>query len=134
MRKWTCVAVALAGLTGSGGVILAAVAAHLVPDLRLQTAAVFLLLHAASTLAVCALALVVSNRSGWFLGAAGLFFAGSLLLAGDLSLRALAGMKLFPMAAPLGGMILIFGWAFAALAGVMALQLPCGKSHSGWTT
>ena len=122
MRKWACAAAAVAGLTGAGGIILAAAAAHGVPDPRIQTAANFLLLHAAATLAVCGLALAVPRRGIWFLGAAGLLLSGSLLFGGDLSARALAGTRLFPMAAPLGGTLLIFGWAWVTLAALMVMR------------
>ena len=122
MRKWACAAAAVAGLTGAGGIILAAAAAHGVPDPRLQTAANFLLLHAAATLAVCGLALAVPRRGIWFLGAAGLLLSGSLLFGGDLSARALAGTRLFPMAAPLGGTLLIFGWAWVTLAALIVTR------------
>jgi uncharacterized membrane protein YgdD (TMEM256/DUF423 family) len=122
MRKWACAAAAVAGLTGAGGIILAAAAAHGVPDPRLQTAANFLLLHAAATLAVCGLALAVPRRGIWFLGAAGLLLSGSLLFGGDLSARALAGTRLFPMAAPLGGTLLIFGWAWVTLAALIVMR------------
>jgi len=122
MRKWACAAAAVAGLTGAGGIILAAAAAHGVPDPRLQTAANLLLLHAAATLAVCGLALAVPRRGIWFLGAAGLLLSGSLLFGGDLSARALAGTRLFPMAAPLGGTLLIFGWAWVTLAALIVMR------------
>lgn len=127
MRKWACAAAAAAGLTGAGGIILAAAAAHGVPDPRLQTAANFLLLHAAATLALCGLALAVPRRGIWFLGAAGFFLSGSLLFGGDLAARALAGTRLFPMAAPLGGTILIFGWALVTLAALIVM----GQSRNG---
>jgi uncharacterized membrane protein YgdD (TMEM256/DUF423 family) len=45
---------------------------------------------------------------------------GPTLFAGDVSARALIGHRLFPMAAPTGGTILIAAWlalAIAALAG-----------------
>ena len=122
MRKWACAAAAAAGLAGAGGVILAAAAAHGVPDPRLQTAANFLLLHAAATLAVCGLALAVPQRGIWFLGAAGLFLSGSLVFSGDLSARALAGTRLFPMAAPLGGTLVILGWALVTLAALIVIR------------
>ncbi len=70
LRKWACAAAALAGVTGAGGIILAAIAAHDVPDQRLQTAANFMLLHAAATLGVCGLSVAVPQRGVWFLGPA----------------------------------------------------------------
>jgi uncharacterized membrane protein YgdD (TMEM256/DUF423 family) len=122
IRKWACAATATAGLTGAGGLFLAAAAAHGVPDPRLQTATNFMMLHAAATLAVWGLALAVPQRGIWFLGAAGLLLSGSLLLGGDLSARAVAGTRLFPMAAPLGGTLLIFGWALVTLAALIVMR------------
>lgn len=124
MRKWLSVAVALAGVAGGGGVILAAVAAHSVPDERLQIAAGFLLLHAAAAIAVCGLALALACRAAWFLCAAALFLSGGLLFGGDLSARALIGTRLFPMAAPLGGTALILGWVVVVLAALATLRSP----------
>ncbi|MGH6869751.1 MAG: DUF423 domain-containing protein [Methylocella sp.] len=122
MRKWAGATAAAAGLTGACGIILAAAAAHDVPDPRLQTAANFLILHAAATLAVCGLAVAVPQRGVWFLGAAGLFLSGSLLFGGDLSARALAGTRLFPMAAPLGGTLLFLGWVSVTLAALIVMR------------
>ncbi len=49
--------------------------------------------------------------------AVGGWLLGSLLFAGDIALRALAGQRLFPMAAPTGGSLLIAAWlAFAVAA------------------
>ncbi|MGQ0445192.1 MAG: DUF423 domain-containing protein [Beijerinckiaceae bacterium] len=127
MRKWACAAAAVAGLTGAGGIMLAAAAAHGVPDARLQTAANLLLLHAAAALAVCGVALAVPRRGIWFLGAAGLFLAGSLLFGGELSARVFTGTSLFPMAAPLGGTLLIFGWALVTLAALAATRQSSDK-------
>jgi uncharacterized membrane protein YgdD (TMEM256/DUF423 family) len=126
MRKWACAAAAAAGLTGLGGIILAAAAAHGVPDARLQTAANLLMLHATATLAVCGLALAVPRRGIWFLGAAALFLSGSLLFGGDLSARVFAGTRLFPMAAPVGGTLLIFGWAFVTVAALIVMRQSRG--------
>ena len=124
MHKWACAVAALAGMTGAGGITLAAVAAHLVSDPMLQTAAEFLVLHATAMLALSGLALAAPQRGSWLLGAAGLFLCGSLLLGGDLSARALSGARLFPMAAPLGGALLTIGWAFVALAALIMLRPP----------
>jgi len=111
--------IALAGLMGAGGVILAAAGAHAVPGAGLDSAAYMLLFHAAAVLGGSALfqqgvlwrplALVV--LAAWVLGAA--------LFSGDIALRAFAGHRLFAFAAPSGGMILIAAWlglAGAALA------------------
>ncbi|HMF07452.1 MAG TPA: DUF423 domain-containing protein [Methylocella sp.] len=127
MRKWVCAVCALAGLTGAGGMILSAASAHLLPDARLQTSANLMLLHAVAALALCSLALAAPRRGIWFASAAGALLSGSLLFACDMTLRAMVGARLFPMAAPLGGSLLIFGWIVTALAAVVALR----ASHNG---
>lgn len=123
-------AAALAGLTGAAGVILEAIAAHAYPDERLHTAAHFMLFHAVAALAVSGLAAAVL-RGSWFLIPAGLFLLGSVLFGGDLAARVLAGGRLFPMAAPLGGILLILGWVSVTLAAVFALrQTVAGKTDN----
>jgi uncharacterized membrane protein YgdD (TMEM256/DUF423 family) len=113
--------VALAGLIGAAGVILAAAGAHAAPNAGLDSAAYLLLFHAAAVLGGAALtqqgllwrplALVV--LIAWIAGAA--------LFSGDVALRAFAGHRLFPMAAPAGGVILIAAWLglFAAAIGAL---------------
>jgi uncharacterized membrane protein YgdD (TMEM256/DUF423 family) len=120
VRRLAFAAAALAGIAGALGVALAAASAHLTSDPRLEKAAFFLLFHAASALGSCALALAAPARPRWFIVAAACLLGGSLLFAGDLSLRTLAGAKLFPMAAPIGGLVLIGGWILTAAAGIAA--------------
>lgn len=127
IRKWVCAFAALAGLTGAGGMILSAANAHLVTDPRLNTAADLMLLHAVAALALCSLALAAPRRGMWFAGAAGTLLSGCLLFACDMMLRAVFGTRLFPMAAPLGGLLLILGWMIAAFSAAVALW----PSHTG---
>jgi uncharacterized membrane protein YgdD (TMEM256/DUF423 family) len=107
--------------------ILSAANAHLLPDTRLQTAANLMLLHAVAALALCSLALVAPRRGIWIAGAAGMLLSGCLVFACDMTLRAMVGARLFPMAAPLGGSLLILGWIIASLSAGVALW----PSHSG---
>ena len=110
----------LAALYGACGVILAAAAAHAAPGAGLDSAAYLLLFHAVAVLGGAALVqqgllwrtLAVLALAAWLLGA-GLF-------AGDVALRAFAGHRLFPMAAPSGGIILIAGWLALAAAAIGA--------------
>ncbi len=120
-QKTALVFAVLAGLWGGAGVILAAVEAHVSSGPLLSTASDFLLLHAVAVLALAALALAAPRRGGWLLGAAALFLLGSLLFCGDLTFRTLLGAGLFPMAAPVGGTILILGWASVVAAAIAAL-------------
>lgn len=114
--------IALAGLMGAAGVVLAAAGAHVAPGSGLDSAAYMLLFHAAAVLGGAALmqqgvlwrSLALAVLAAWVLGSA--------LFSGDVALRAFAGHRLFPMAAPSGGMILIAAWlalAAAALAATM---------------
>lgn len=114
------VMVALASLAGLAGVAVSARAAHGPGGTLLDTAARFLLVHAAVLLAVAALwGGTLAPRLG---GAAGLVLAlGLALFCGDLIRRALAESALFPMAAPAGGVLLLLGWA---LIGVAAMVGP----------
>ncbi len=121
MRKWICALVALAGLTGTGGMILSAAVAHLLPDIRLQRAANLTLIHAVAALALCGLALLLPRRGGWFASAAGTLLTGSLIFACDMTLRAVHGARLFPMAAPIGGSLLILGWIIVTISAAAAL-------------
>jgi uncharacterized membrane protein YgdD (TMEM256/DUF423 family) len=114
--------IALAGLMGAGGVVLAAAAAHVAPGSGLDSAAYMLLFHAAAVVGGAALlqqgalwrplALVV--LAAWVLGAA--------LFSGDIAMRAFAAHRLFPMAAPSGGFILIAAW-LALMASAIAAMI-----------
>ena len=110
----------LAALLGACGIILAAAAAHSAPGAGLDNAAYLLLFHATAVLGGAALAqqgllwrpLALLALAAWLLGAA--------LFAGDIALRAFASHRLFPMAAPSGGIILIVGWLAVAAAAIGA--------------
>jgi uncharacterized membrane protein YgdD (TMEM256/DUF423 family) len=113
---WTFLPLVLAGLMGAAGVVLAALAAHAAPGTGLDGASRMLLIHAVAILAVAALA--ASGRlwnAAAHLATAG-WIVGGVLFAGDIALRALTGHRLFPMAAPTGGTLLIAAWLIFALA------------------
>jgi uncharacterized membrane protein YgdD (TMEM256/DUF423 family) len=117
--------VMLAGLMGASGVILAAASVHVAPNAGLDSAAYMLLFHAAAVLGGAALTqqsllwrpLALAALIAWIIGTA--------LFSGDIALRALVGHRLFAMAAPAGGIILIAAWlALAAAAIGSLLQRP----------
>jgi uncharacterized membrane protein YgdD (TMEM256/DUF423 family) len=110
------VVVALAGLAGLLGVAAAAAASHVTGGGSLAIASNFLLFHAAALFGLVALsgAGVVAPRPARI--AAALLLAGTILFCGDLALRALAGMRLAPFVAPAGGILMMLGWAAAALS------------------
>jgi uncharacterized membrane protein YgdD (TMEM256/DUF423 family) len=111
----------LAALLGACGIMLAAAGAHAAPGAGLDSAAYMLLFHAAAMLGGAALAqqgllwrpLALLALACWIVGAA--------LFAGDIALRAFAGHRLFVMAAPAGGIILIVGWLVLAAAALGAV-------------
>ncbi len=113
--------IALAGLMGASGIVLAAAGAHVAPGSRLDSAAYMLLFHAASVLGGAALVqqgvlwrpLAIVVLAAWVLGA--------VLFSGDIALRAFTGHRLFPFAAPSGGCILIAAWLALAAAAVAAV-------------
>ena len=110
----------LAGLMGAAGVVLAAASAHGHPGSGLDSAGYLLLFHAAAVLGGTALLHqgLISRPIGFAALAA--FVAGAALFAGDVAARAYLGHRLFPMAAPSGGVILIAGWLVLALAALIA--------------
>ncbi|HEY4919408.1 MAG TPA: DUF423 domain-containing protein [Xanthobacteraceae bacterium] len=115
------VLIALAGVMGAAGVILLAAGAHAAPGAGLDSAGQVLLFHAAAVVALAsALHQGLLFRPLALAGAIG-FVAGAILFSGDIALRALAGHRLFPMAAPSGGIILIASWLAIAAAAVTAL-------------
>lgn len=98
------------GLLGAAGVALSAAAAHAGGG-NIATAANFLLFHAPAFLALGlfgSLAGRVLKAGGWII------LVGLLLFAGDLLARHYLGNRLFPMAAPTGGTLMIAGWLVTA--------------------
>jgi uncharacterized membrane protein YgdD (TMEM256/DUF423 family) len=95
---------------GASGIALAAAGAHVAAGSGLDSAAYLLLFHAAALLG--GLALTEQGFLHRYLGsvALGAWVLGAALFAGDIAMRAFAGHRLFPMAAPAGGTILIVGW------------------------
>jgi len=111
----------LAGLMGAGGVVLAAADAHATPGAGLAGAAYMLLFHAAALVGGAAVhAQGVLSRPLLFAVLIA-WIVGAVLFSGDVALRAFAGHRLFPMAAPTGGVILIAAWLGLAAAAVWAL-------------
>lgn len=121
MRKSILVLAALASLAGGASVVLMAVAAHGPAGPLLQTGANLLLPHALATLGAALAGLAVPRSFRWFLVAGWLLLLGSTIFCGDLAFRALAERRAFPMAAPLGGTLMILGWLQFAAAWVKVL-------------
>lgn len=113
--------IAVTGLMGAAGVILLAAGAHAAPGAGLDGAGQMLLFHAAAVLALAAaLHQGLVFRPLAIAVAIGLI-AGATLFSGDIAMRAFAGHRLFPLAAPTGGFILIASWLALGVAGVISL-------------
>jgi uncharacterized membrane protein YgdD (TMEM256/DUF423 family) len=111
----------LAGLMGASGVGLAAAAAHGTSAVGLDSAAYLLLFHGTAVLAIASLTRQELLWRPLGLVAMACFVAGGALFAGDASMRAFAGHRLFAMAAPTGGTLLILGWLVLTAAAVVAM-------------
>src|SRR5262245_51295835 len=106
-----------AGLSGASGVALAALAAH-GGAANTATAATFLVVHAPVLLAVGMT--VFNNITRW---SAVVLLLGVALFAGDLVTRDFTDDRLFAMAAPTGGGLMIVGWLGIALSAFFPRRL-----------
>jgi uncharacterized membrane protein YgdD (TMEM256/DUF423 family) len=110
----------LAAIMGAAGIVLAAASAHGAPGAGLDSAGYLLLTHAAAVIGGTALVhQAMLSRTVGLIALAG-FVIGGALFAADVAARAYLGSRLFPMAAPTGGMILIASWLVLALAALLA--------------
>ncbi|MEP9352361.1 DUF423 domain-containing protein [Xanthobacter sp. KR7-65] len=120
MDVWTRLLLVLSGLMGAAGVAAAAAAAHVGGGANLETAAHFLLFHAAALAALCALALHLSRAGALVRTGASAIALGAVLFSGDLAMRALMDVKLLGGSAPFGGSLMILGWLGVAVAALFA--------------
>lgn len=104
----------LGGLAGAFGVALMAASAHLDDTGLMRLAAEMLLFHAPAFLAAAALAQV--RKIPLLPVASTLMTLGLLLFCGDLISRAMTGDRLFAMAAPTGGTLMILSWIAVLLS------------------
>jgi uncharacterized membrane protein YgdD (TMEM256/DUF423 family) len=114
--------IVLAGLMGAAGIVLTAASAHGTPGAGLDSAGYLLVIHAVSVIGGIALVQqgLLSRPIG--LVAVSGFVLGAALFAGDVAARAYLGHRLFPMAAPTGGMILIVSWLVLAVAAALTAR------------
>ena len=109
---------ALSALMGAAGVALAAATTHSGGGEIGQTAAYFLILHAGALLGLTACARVYAADAVLaraLLLAGGCLGLGTIIFSGELAVLAFTGARLIPIAAPIGGSLMILGWL--ALAG-----------------
>lgn len=125
MGKPESVLMLIACLLGASGVALAAAAAHQGGGTLAATAAEIALIHAAAALAIAGNA---AGRARCALLLAGaVMLAGTVLFSGELALAAFAEWRPFPLAAPVGGSLLIASWMLAAGAAAWRLLGPRGS-------
>src|SRR3954451_19673522 len=98
---------ALAGLMGAAGVVLTAAGAHGKPGAGLDSAGYLLLIHALALLAGVALPREPLLYRPLAATALWGFAVGAILFAADVAARAYIGSRLFPMAAPTRGGLVI---------------------------
>jgi len=106
-------------IAGTAGISLAAAGAHAAPSTGLDGAANILLFHVLAILGGTALLQqgVLSRQLALIALAA--WALGTILFSTDVALRAFVGHRLFPMAAPTGGIILILAWLVLATAALV---------------
>jgi uncharacterized membrane protein YgdD (TMEM256/DUF423 family) len=105
---------ALAALMGAAGVALAALGRHADGGELVVTASTFLVLHAAALLGASAHARQRERPRALLICGFALAI-GTILFAGDLAGRAFFATRLFPMAAPIGGSLMILSWLATAI-------------------
>jgi len=118
LSRWRAAVLAAAGLCGAAGVALAAAAAHKVQSPALVSASTMLLVHAPAAVAIAAHSRGAS-RPRWWLAVASVMLSAACLFAGDVTLLSFAGTRLFPMAAPIGGSMMILAWLALAVVAVL---------------
>jgi uncharacterized membrane protein YgdD (TMEM256/DUF423 family) len=121
-RRMDQILIALTGLMGAAGIMLTAAGAHSKPGVGLDSAGYLLLIHALAVIGGVLLA-----RQGIILRPLGLivlwgFVVGAALFGGDVAARAYLGSRLFPFAAPSGGLIMIASWLTLIAAALATLR------------
>lgn len=81
-----------------------------------ETACRYCMYHALALVAVGLLAGMQTTPSGAVPAAAACFLAGTLVFSGCLGVLALSGWKILGAIVPIGGVLLIAGWALLAVA------------------
>lgn len=128
MSHWARVLLLLAGLMGMAGVMLAAAGRHSGGGDLAALAAQFLLIHAAVVLGI-GLSVSAGVRPAWvWLAAATCITLGVICFAADLAIIAFTGARPFPIAAPVGGTLMIIGW-FGVVAGAAAMIVVAGREN-----
>jgi uncharacterized membrane protein YgdD (TMEM256/DUF423 family) len=112
----------LAGLSGLSAVAIGAFAAHGVEDPQvkdwIRTGLQYQLPHAAAVFACFTLVRAGAGRPAHV--ASWLFLGGTLFFSGSLYMLAATGVRAWGAVTPIGGVLLMAGWAALAWAGLKA--------------
>lgn len=108
---------AAAGIIGATGILAAAGTAHAGASQALISAAFICLAHAPALLALA----LLDARGRLLTLAAGLLAVGTLVFAADMGVREFAGGRVGPLAAPIGGTLMIGGWLCVIASGFARL-------------
>lgn len=110
----------VSGVMGACGVALAAAASHGGDTVFLGSASTMCLAHAPVLLA-----LYLGHRQIRIATPAGLVLAlGTIIFAADLVARHALGDRLFPLAAPAGGSLMMLGWLMVAAGAFLRNPAP----------
>ncbi|KKB13024.1 hypothetical protein VE25_04110 [Devosia geojensis] len=116
MTRLRAIGLLASGLIGGAGILAAAGSAHAGASQALVSATTVCLAHAPALLV-----LALAGKGRW-MGVAGVLLAlGTLIFVSDMALREFAGVRLLPLAAPLGGLLMIAGWLSIAIGGIAIL-------------
>jgi uncharacterized membrane protein YgdD (TMEM256/DUF423 family) len=118
MTRSPLILAGVAALMGAAGVALAAAGVHANGGELAQRGALFLMLHAVASLAIAAHARIATASARALLIVGFVMEAGAILFSGELAMHVFTGERIFPLAAPIGGTIIILSWL--ALAVVFA--------------
>jgi uncharacterized membrane protein YgdD (TMEM256/DUF423 family) len=81
-----------------------------------ETASRYALVHALGLILTGLVARLPGTRARFATAAAGCLFAGTLIFSGCLATLAVTGIRILGAIVPIGGVLLIAGWAFLAAA------------------
>ena len=128
MRASARAVLALAGLDGLMAVAAGAFGAHGVHDPMVQsllrTGAQYQATHAVAALACSGLLSLAPKPAAW---AGWLFVVGGLVFGASLYLLAFTGVRMLGAITPLGGLMLMMGWAAVIWGAVSAREAATGR-------
>ena len=112
---WTRALVAAAGFLGFAGVATGAAGTHAGGGDLARLASFFLLIHSAAICGIVGLSEVLGVRLIYLLAASALA-VGVVMFSADLAVLAFAGASPLRILAPVGGLLMLSGWALLAVA------------------